>query len=431
MFANLPKWDALPRPSRWALIVFVVLLCTAPAWGVVADAVFSDYYDEPRDLILDDAYTYDKRGGELFVDKEDIYWTDQDDWPLVDADDDGEVNEVDTEAVYYSPVFMAAVGALGALVDDLGLLMVFFFTMLALYLAGTWLWMGELRIIAGITFTGLLPVVAFATHESFWANATLANVALLLYAVYAVTVWSARKQRVAVAALMLFAVGMTKPNFLFGPFAAVLLVCNEDRKFVRNTLAGAAGLYAAGFALAALWKGPGYVFDLHTEWVRMILNVSSNYPFVDSGNFWTSNSSLLALLHRFGLEDLSPLVLLLQAAALLAFALGLYRAIQGGLSWSSDPVRALGWTLLGYLLAGWFSAVFMDLILLPVLFYYAIGTGQLTSRRGQIAVFVFFWPVVIIGAFTGYGLHFYLIATVFFGVLVARAVLAPQSAAVR
>ncbi|MCD4685993.1 MAG: hypothetical protein K8S97_08655, partial [Anaerolineae bacterium] len=355
--------------------------------------------------------------------KDDIYWTEKDDWPV---DDEG---EVDTEAVYYSPVFMAAVGAIGSQLNDLMLLLVFFVTMLALYLAGTWLWQGELHAIVGISFTGLLPVVVFMTHESFWANATLANVALGLYAAYAVTVWSARKQRVVVAALMLFAVGAMKPNFLFGPFAAVVLVWNDDRKFVRNVVIGTVGLYVAGFVLAALWKGPQYVFELHIEWVQMILNVSSNYPFVDSGDFWTSNSSLLALLHRFGVSDLEPVVLLLQLAALVAFATGLYRAIQGGLSWTSNPVKALGWTLLGYLLAGWFSAVFMDFILLPVLFYYVIGTGQLASRRWQIAVFVFFWPVVLIGAFMGYGLHFYLIATIVFGVLIARTVLAPHAAA--
>lgn len=429
MFNNLPKWDALPRPARWALVIVVALLCTAPAWGAVLDAVFSDYYEKRFDLILDDASTYDKRGGEPFVDKDDIYWTEADDWPLVDADDDGEIDDVDTEAVYYSPVFMAAVGVLSALLDDLALLMVFFFSMLALYLLGTALWWRELAQIAGLTFTGLLPVIVFMTHESFWANATLANVALGLYAAYAITVWSARKQRVVVAALMLFVVGMTKPNFLFGPFAAVLLVWNDDRKFVRNTIIGTIGLYVAGFTLAAVWKGPGYLFDLHIEWVRMILNVSSNYPFIDSSDFWTTNSSLLALLHRFGIQDLSPLVYVFQLAALVGFAVGLYRAIRGGLSWSTDPAKALGWTLLGYLLAGWLSAVFMDLILLPVLFYYVIGTGQLASRRWQIAVWVFFWPVVIVTVVMGLGLHFYMLATLFFGALIVREVLAPRDAA--
>ncbi len=397
--AHQDWWQRLPDVTRWILFLLTIIICTLPILGSVADAVIYEYWEDD-DFLLLDARIYYHLGGKPFADQQDLYWTQKADWK-------------DQNPYYYSPPFAAGAGVLTSVLDELDFCLLIFVGLFAIYIWGTALWFQELREVARVPLLGLIPVAVFAISESYWGNLAGTNIAIWLFTAYALIVWAMRRQNSLVAAVILFTIIATKPHFSLGIGAAILLAGQTNWRFIRNTLLGAVGLYAVAVVLASLWHGPGYIFDLHLDWLRMLTSAADNYPYEPAGES-TTNSSFMQFLHTMELEDLSPIVLLLQLALTGLFAFGLIRAITGGLSWASNSTRALAWTLLGYLLAGIWSSVFMDLILLPVLFYFVIGIGRLATQRAQIITWVFFWLVVIIAHFMGYGFFAYMIATFFF-----------------
>lgn len=358
------------RQGQWPLVMFVC--CLLVPVGMVLWAI----YNEEWDVIEDGMHPFDNveqvylPTGDYFQREEDLYWLGIDEWPS-------------SEAFYYSPLFAGGMAALEALLPDHVISVGVFAGLLAVYILSTRLWNRELQAITGLVIGGVAPVFVYYSAESFWANIVPGNVVIGLYGLLALAVWAGRRHYTGVTAFTLVLIVITKPQFIFAALAALVLAWNDTggRAFLRKTALAAAGLLIGMVALGAVFSSPAYIGEQLADWARFLSTASSDYPYVGSDEFFTSNNSLAQQLHRVGAEELLPLVFVVQGALLLDFFWRIVHALRQGLNWQQNPQRALAFVLWGYLLVGLLAHVFMDLIAGPVVLYFMIGAGLLRGRR--------------------------------------------------
>jgi hypothetical protein len=378
------------RQEVWPLIVFVLCLIVPVGsviwavangeWGVIEDGTHP--FDNAEQVYLP--------AGENFRHEADLYWLDLGEWPS-------------TEAFYYSPLFAAGMAGLEALLSDSAISVILFLCLLGAYILGTRLWNRELQTVTGIVIAGVVPVFVYYSTESLWANIVPVNVVVGLYAVLALAVWAARQHNAPAAVVALVVMVIAKPQFLFAVLAATALVWNDPggRSFVRKTILIAVGLFAALVILAAAFSSPAYIGRQFGDWGRFLASASSDYPYVRSDEFFTSNNSLAQQFYRVGAQDLLPLVFVIQAGLLVDFSWRVGRALRGGANWSQHPRQALAFVLWGYLLVGLLAHVFMDLIAGPVVFYFLVSAGLVTSRAMKIFL-VAMLTILVVGLLMSY-----------------------------